>query len=154
MLIALHSTPSSEELAVWLLKRPAHMRTHGSQVAFPGGRRDDTDETPAHTALREAQEEIGLPPRSVTLLGPMDDLLVPSGFLIRPQVAYVSEAFTPVPNAAEVARVFQAPIDAFAQPPVGEFPRWGNDMQGEFVWGATFYMGRELALMLRRLRDG
>jgi len=151
VLVPLHVVEPEGPLHVWLCKRPDSMRTHAGQIAFPGGRRDPEDRDSEATALREAHEEIGLEASRLTMLGPFDDLVTPSGYSIRTHVALVDPAFVPVPNPSEVDLVFRAPLLTFTTEPRGEYPRIGYDIESQFVWGATFYIARELALLVQGL---
>jgi 8-oxo-dGTP pyrophosphatase MutT (NUDIX family) len=139
------------EARVWLLRRPEEMRRHAGQVAFPGGVRDPTDASLRDTALREAEEEIGLPRGRTDVLGALDDLFTGTGFVITPYVAWLEDPFEPVPNLLEVARVFHAPLSSFRGKPRGLFPRIGYEVDGEFVWGATGAMVRNLMTLLAEL---
>ncbi len=142
---------------VWLVRRPDTMRTHRGQVALPGGKWEPFDGDLQQTALREAHEEIGLTPACVDVLGSLDDHLTISGFLVTPFVGWVSDAFCPVPETAEVARVFSVPLDVFERPsdtmphpsaPAGmRLPCYRYD--GETIWGATLAMLHELAKKVR-----
>ncbi len=142
------------EVHLWFVRRPEGMRRHGGQVAFPGGKADPSDASPLATALREAHEEIGLPPSSVDVLGRMEDLSTITGFAITPYVAWLrpeqdGAEWVPEPNPAEVARVFAAPLALFLEPPTGVPPLRGYKCEGEFVWGATAAMSRRLGEVLR-----
>lgn len=132
------------EVHVLLLRRAEKMRRHGGQVAFPGGRFDPEDATLAVTALREAEEEVGLPRAHVRLLGALDDLPTITGYVVTPYAAWLDAPPTPHPNEAEVARVFSAPLTTFIPKPRGIFPRVGYHVDGEFVWGATCAILRAL----------
>jgi len=134
---------------VWLLRRSDSLRRHQGQVAFPGGTRDEGDTSLLATALREAGEEVGLLESHADVLGPLDDLVTGTGFVITPHVAWVDPDFSPVPNPGEVARVFSVPLTAFAPRPTGEFPRIGWTCDGEFVWGATLVMLINLLNVMR-----
>jgi 8-oxo-dGTP pyrophosphatase MutT (NUDIX family) len=125
------------EVCLWLMRRTIDHGKHSGQVALPGGKRDPSDGAMLDTALREAEEEIGLARASVDVLGRLDDLVTGTGFSISPFVAWVSGPFEPRPSPAEVARVFAAPLRAFFRPPRGEHPFYGYDVDGELVWGAT-----------------
>jgi 8-oxo-dGTP pyrophosphatase MutT (NUDIX family) len=151
VLVPLHFVEPEGPVHVWLLKRPDTMRTHAGQIAFPGGRRDPEDASSEAAALREAHEEIGLEPSRVQVLGPFDALVTPTGFRIEPIIALVDSAFVPVPNPAEVDLVFRAPLVTFTTEPRGEFPRIGYDIESQFVWGATFWIARTLALLIQGL---
>jgi 8-oxo-dGTP pyrophosphatase MutT (NUDIX family) len=127
------------ETYVLLLRRAQGMRNHSGQVAFPGGTHDLQDDSLLTTALREAEEEIGLSRLEVDVLGALDDYPTITGYVITPYVGWIpGDALSRLsPNAAEVARVFAAPLRAFLEPTTGTFPRIGWRIEGEFLWGAT-----------------
>lgn len=132
------------------------MRHHAGQIALPGGKHDPADADLIATAMREAHEEIGLPPDALEILGATDTLVTTTGFRVTPVVAYVSRAFEPCPNPAEVERVFSAPLALFAD--IGWTRRvpWEGARQlirktpvdGEIVWGVTAAI---LARLITRL---
>lgn len=97
--------------SILLTERAAGLRTHSGQIAFPGGRMDETDANPAETALREAEEEIGLDRRHVEPLGYLDPYLSSSNYFVIPAVALVSPAHDLELNPQEVADVFEVPLD-------------------------------------------
>ncbi len=134
---------------VWLVRRSEGLRRHSGQVALPGGKRDLTDTSGLHTALREAEEEIGLPATSLDVLGQLDDLVTGTGFTISPFVAWVTKPFTPRPNVDEVARVFDVPLRVFFEKARGIPPFHGYSVEGELVWGATGKILRDLVAVLR-----
>ena len=101
--------PRPEGLMVLLTLRAAHLRSHSGQVAFPGGK-IDAGETPGETALREANEEIGLAPGLVEPLGWLDPYLTGTGYRVTALVALIDPAFTPTLNPDEVADVFETPF--------------------------------------------
>lgn len=138
------------EVHVWLLRRSAELRRHAGQVGFPGGKTDPADATPLATALREADEEIGLHPDSVDVLGRLDDLVTGTGFTVAPFVGWLTAPFVPIPNGAEVARVFHGPLRLFMQKPRGIPPFHGHTVDGELVWGVT---GRIVASFVKVLRE-
>jgi len=131
---------------VLLTERASTLRAHAGQVAFPGGRIDDTDADPGSAALREAEEETGLRPDGVELLAELPDLYLPvSDYAVTPVLAWWH---TPSPigvlDAAEVARVVRVPVAELVDPanrflavhPSG-FTGPAFRVQDLFVWGFT-----------------
>jgi len=100
-----------EGLTVLLTRRTAHLRDHGGQIAFPGGRVEPADPSVAHTALRETQEEVGLSPAQVEVLGVLDDYTTATAFRITPVVGLVHPPVTPTLDAFEVDEVFELPLE-------------------------------------------
>jgi 8-oxo-dGTP pyrophosphatase MutT (NUDIX family) len=101
------------ELCLWLTRRAAHLPHHRGQVAFPGGGRE-TGEDAWSAALRESEEEIGLPSKVVLRLGELDEVGSPAGFRIVPCVGALPRPFAPAPNPEEIEEVFALPLAAFA----------------------------------------
>ena len=101
---------------VILTLRPESMRKHPGQVSFPGGRIDPGDDGPIAAALREAEEEIGLPPSRVTVIGIADRYLTVTGFEVTPVLAIVQAGLTLTPHPDEVAAVFEAPLRHILDP--------------------------------------
>ena len=96
---------------VLLTRRAATLRQHSGQIAFPGGTMDPDDATPLATALREAEEEIGLDPKRVRPLGYLDAYLSGTNFFVIPTVGLVEPGFDLVLNGAEVDITFEVPLD-------------------------------------------
>jgi 8-oxo-dGTP pyrophosphatase MutT (NUDIX family) len=130
-----------------LTTRTAHLRNHAGQVAFPGGRIDDSDEGPVAAALREAQEEIGLAPHHVEVVGMADPYQTGTGYSVRPVVGVIDPGLPLAPNPAEVADLFEVPLH-FALDPANHLLReteWKGRMrryyviewEGRTIWGAT-----------------
>ena len=145
-----------EQPTVLLTERTAHLSTHSGQVAFAGGRADPEDATPADTALREAQEEVGLAPEFVEVLGTLPIYETGSSFIITPVVALVRPECVLTPNPYEVADLFEVPL-AFLLNPAHHrrhvFDRDGvhrewfsmpyqDGDKNHFIWGATAGMLR------------
>ena len=105
-----------EQPMVLLTERTAHLSTHSGQIAFPGGKADATDADAAATALREAQEEVGLDPRFAQVLGNLPTYTTGTAFIITPVVALVRPDFVVTPNAHEVADVFEVPLQFLMNP--------------------------------------
>ncbi len=98
------------ELNVLLTRRSEAMRSHKGQISFPGGRREDSDGSAAAAALREAEEEVGLPPFAVEVVGYLDDYPTVTGYRVTPVVGIVAEMVEARPCAHEVAEVFEVPL--------------------------------------------
>lgn len=103
---------------VLVLERATTLRTHAGQVAFPGGASDDTDPDPAGTALREAQEEVGVEPASVTVVTELPRLWIPvSDFVVTPVLAWWHDPHPVYPRATdEVSRVARLPVAELVEP--------------------------------------
>lgn len=95
--------------------RTEHVETHKGQVSFPGGMVDPVDTDITATALRETREEIGLPDSHVRVIGLLDDIPTPTGFVITPVVGIIGNLPQLSPNNQEVADVFQVPLGFFAE---------------------------------------
>ena len=151
--------PVEPDGGVWLTRRAATLSSHAGQVSFPGGKIDPGDITPEAAALREAEEETGLDPRGVTLLGRMNDHVTGSGFHITPVTALVPRAPHFVPVASEVVAVFRLGFEVLLNPAapqrrsagfrghVREFFVWPHP--DHVIWGATAAMLMQLARILR-----
>jgi 8-oxo-dGTP pyrophosphatase MutT (NUDIX family) len=99
------------DVNVLLTQRTRDLRDHAGQIAFPGGKMDRGDLTPAATAIREAGEEIALPAHAIEVLGYLEAYLTRTGFWIVPVIARIVPPFELVINPAEVAEVFEVPFD-------------------------------------------
>jgi 8-oxo-dGTP pyrophosphatase MutT (NUDIX family) len=96
--------------AVLLTQRTEHLRDHPGQISFPGGRVEADDTSPAHTALREAQEEIGLSAAHIEIIGYLPEYRTGTGFRVTPVVALVRPPFELRPDPVEVAGIFEVPL--------------------------------------------
>ena len=97
-------------LSVLLTRRAERLARHAGQISFPGGRADPGDGSPQQTALREAEEEIGLPAARVEIAGRLDDYLVGTGYRITPVVGFVAAPPAFAPDTCEVAEIFEVPL--------------------------------------------
>ncbi|XP_063951053.1 uncharacterized Nudix hydrolase NudL-like [Lytechinus pictus] len=95
--------------------RAKHLRSQAGYVAFPGGKFDDQDVDLRTTALREAHEEIGLPPNQVQVISQLPPLVAPNRHFVTPYVGLIPPTFVPTPDASEVAETFTAPARNFTQ---------------------------------------
>ena len=105
-----------DEATVILTKRAEKLTSHSGQVAFPGGRIDPTDVSPEAAALREAEEEIGLDPGHVEIIGRMPDYVSGSGYRIAPVLSIVRPGFTLAINEHEVDAAFEVPLRFLMDP--------------------------------------
>lgn len=152
-----------EQLTVLLTQRTEHLSSHSGQVAFPGGKADPDDADAVATALREAQEEIGLDPRHVEVIGSMPTYTTGSAYVVTPVVALVHPDMALVLNAYEVADAFEVPLQYLMNPAhhrhhvvewEGASREWlsmpyQDGAQQRFIWGATAGMLRNLYQFLR-----
>jgi 8-oxo-dGTP pyrophosphatase MutT (NUDIX family) len=105
-----------DELTVLLTQRATQLKNHAGQISFPGGRVELGDDGPRGAALREAQEEIGLDPGFVTVVGYLPDHVIVSGYLVTPVVAFVRPGFELLLDAAEVESTFEVPLSFVFDP--------------------------------------
>jgi len=103
-------------LTLLFTQRTAHLHDHAGQISFPGGRVDAGDADRVATALREAQEETGLDPARVQIVGQLPDYDIPTGFRVTPVVGWVEPPFELKPDPFEVADVFEVPLTFFLDP--------------------------------------
>ena len=142
-------------LHVVLTKRAAHLNQHAGQVAFPGGKVDKFDASPLATALREAEEEVGLGEDKVEIIGTLDPYQTSTGFRVTPFVGAIDPYWRPFADANEVEEVFETPLD-FLMDPANRVRHhhdrwatrsyyyampWGN----YYIWGATAGMLKGLS---------
>lgn len=135
------------EASVILTKRAETLTSHSGQVAFPGGRIDPTDASPEEAALREAEEEIGLDPDHVEIIGRMPDYVSGSGYRIAPVLSIVKPGFHLTLNEHEVDAAFEVPL-RFLMDPVNHTQnsrRFNEEVWffydmpygGQRIWGVT-----------------
>ena len=155
-------------LHVLLTRRTDHLHDHAGQISFPGGRADPGDADVIDTALRETQEEVGLPRERVQVLGPLNTYSTVSSYVVTPIVGLVQPPFELALDAFEVAEAFEVPLQYLMTPAhhhrhAAKFegvqrqflsmPWQSVDAQGQpreyFIWGATAAMLRNLYHFLR-----
>jgi len=145
-----------EGLTVIFTQRTAHLSAHAGQISFPGGRQEPADAAPEDTALRETEEEIGLPRGRIEILGRLDTYVTRTGFRVTPVVGLVRPPFELDPDPTEVEEVFEVPLSFIldpANPQRHSRPLLGKERHfyafpygHRYIWGAT-------AGMLVNLRD-
>ncbi|CAG0950326.1 hypothetical protein BURK2_00157 [Burkholderiales bacterium] len=138
------------ELEVILTQRSQAMGDHGGQVSFPGGRCDHEHETAEQTALREAEEEIGLPAARVNTLGRLAHYDTITGYRVTPVIGWIEDEIELVTDPHEVAAIFRVPLAFLLDPSnyrrhryeLGDKPRhyFSVPYQGHYIWGATATM--------------
>ena len=154
VLVAYHMVAGQAHLV--LTKRSSALKHHPGQIAFPGGKREDTDVDISRTALREAHEEIGLEPSAVEILGQLPTHETVTGFAVTPVLGRVISDFDPTAEQGEVAEVFSVPLKHVTD--LQNFSiqsrRWRRQRRyyyavpygPYYIWGAT-------ARILRRIID-
>ncbi len=149
---------SNGEIFIMLTQRSYSLTSHAGQVAFPGGKQDPNDASSLDTALRETNEEIGLPKAKVEILGTLDQILSLHYYLVTPFVAVIPDDFIPIPNSDEIQIVFRVPLTFFMT--TGN--HWAEEIETQFakvfvhhfefegydIWGLT------AKLILRLLEIG
>lgn len=149
----------AEGLTILLTLRTAHLSSHAGQVSFPGGRSEAFDTSAVDTALRETEEEVGLPRSHIEVLGSLPDYLTGTGYRVTPVVGLVTPPFTLRADPGEVAEVFEVPL-AFlmdglnhqrlsVELPGGRRSFYAMPYQRFYIWGATAGMLRNLFHLLR-----
>lgn len=145
-------------ISILLTQRTTHLPRHPGQIAFPGGRIEDSDANVVAAALRETEEEIGLDRAHVEPVGELDRYITRTGFTVTPVVGIVSPPFTLVPNPHEVADVFEVPLAHFLDEANhkidgrmvdGRERRFYAMPYGQrYIWGATAGMLKNLHFIL------
>jgi len=131
-------------------QRTAHLADHAGQISFPGGRADEGDASPERTALREAEEEIGVAPDRVEILGKLPEYNTGTGYRVTPIVGWAEPPLNFDPDPHEVADIFEVPLaflldegnhryeSAFFKGRMRKY--WALPYGERFIWGATAAM--------------
>lgn len=153
------------ELHTLMTLRSKQLRTSAGEVCFPGGKREPSDRDDVDTALREAQEEIGLSPDDVQVVCTLFPIINKSGLLVTPVVGFIDASFCPSPNPAEVSAVFTVPLDFFTSQkdhyaahgaaglvgPLHSFHFVDPDSGGRYhIWGLTAMLAILVAALALR----
>ena len=148
----------AEGLTVLFTQRTTHLKSHSGQVSFPGGRAEPGDASAEFTALREAEEEIGLAAERVEILARLPDYHTRTGFRVTPVIGLVQPPLELAPDPREVEEIFEVPLDFLLEP--ANQQRRTREFQGQTVgfyvfeyqnrtiWGATAGMLVNLYKML------
>lgn len=155
--------PEGDRLYICLMKRPSTMKDHPGQVSFPGGKIEKYDVSAEITALREAQEEVGIDPSSIEVLGKLSDLFVEvSKFSIQPFLAWSDQKPAFSVNSGEVEELILLPLDNYLnediisetelQTVTGMLSVKFYSYNGQIIWGATAMILTELIDILKKTR--
>jgi 8-oxo-dGTP pyrophosphatase MutT (NUDIX family) len=151
--------PFENKIYVPLILRPPYDGMHGGQMAFPGGRSEKSDENLIRTALREAQEEIGILPRDVHIIGQLTELYIPvSNFMVQPVIGFSLTKPTFYPDPREVEKIIEINFDEMADPKTISIEALNikgvevnaklYNLQNHKIWGATAMMIAELLMIV------
>jgi 8-oxo-dGTP pyrophosphatase MutT (NUDIX family) len=147
--------PSDGDVFLPLILRPAYDGTHGGQMALPGGKMEYADENLTRTALREAQEEIGVKAMDVNIIGELTEVFIPvSNFVVKPIVGYLDYKPDFFPDKKEVEKIFEVKFSDFLKSQnqgirnitVGKrnLTVPGFNIQNQWIWGATALIVNEV----------
>ena len=144
--------PESSDLI--LTRRPLHLRDHPGQISFPGGRMESFDPSPVDTACREAEEEVGLARRWVQPLVTLPEYITVTGFRVTPVLSILTAGYQLAPDPREVEEILRVPLAFLMDPSHHELRQvqieseriefFAIPYQGQFIWGATAAMIRNL----------
>jgi 8-oxo-dGTP pyrophosphatase MutT (NUDIX family) len=145
-------------------RRAEHLPQHPGQVSFPGGAAEQRDESAVQTALREAHEEIGLPPESTKPIGFLDRMDTISDYRVLPVVALVKPPVQWIPDTREVAEVFSVPLSVVLDKDLYdgrqverdgiEYTIWSLNWNGYNIWGVTAAILMNLIQRIQSVQEG
>ena len=151
VLVPIHERAGEHYLT--LIERAATLRSHGGEISFPGGNVTAEDKDTLAAALRECEEEIGIDPAKVQIIGQLDEVTVASGYLVTPFVGIVMSPFQMSPNKEEVSSVISVPVSALLHPNCFTTELRGDirphiiyhfRYEGLDIWGATARILKQL----------
>ncbi|MEO1049149.1 MAG: CoA pyrophosphatase [Bacteroidota bacterium] len=155
--------PSNGSIYLPLMKRPEYPGVHSGQVSFPGGKKEDQDDDLIQTALREAEEEVGVVQQDVKIIGALSELFIfASNFKVLPTIGYVESRPEFIPDQKEVVQIIETDLQALRNPhtiketdiPISKGYKLRApyfDIDGHVVWGATAMMLSELVHVINEL---
>lgn len=155
--------PNGDSINTILIQRPNYEGVHGGQIAFPGGKFEEADQTLSNTALREANEEIGIDTGNIQIIGNLTDLYIaPSNFLVSPYIGFTNELNELIPNNYEVSKIIHTDlfnlnkeeikgIKSIEQSNGYKIKTPYYEIEGFTVWGATAMMISELNAIVKRI---
>lgn len=155
--------PNGDSINTILIQRPNYEGVHGGQIAFPGGKFEEADQTLSNTALREANEEISIDTGNIQIIGNLTDLYIaPSNFLVSPYIGFTNELNELIPNNYEVSKIIHTDlfnlnkeeikgIKSIEQSNGYKIKTPYYEIEGFTVWGATAMMISELNAIVKRI---
>jgi 8-oxo-dGTP pyrophosphatase MutT (NUDIX family) len=147
-------------MSVLLTKRTESLADHSGQIAFPGGRKEVSDHSPEETALRETEEEVGIGRNQIDLIGRLSPYDTRTGYYVMPIIGVVDPPLNLTPEPAEVANIFEVPLDFVLDPANHRLETYKAAKTGRkyrampfgeyYIWGLTARILFELADVLRK----
>ena len=136
-----------KDLEILLTKRSNNLKNHPGQIAFPGGKKDQSDSSPIETALRETQEEVGLNPKNVEIIASLPSHKTATGFVIKPYLGLINQPFSETLRQGEVDEIFTMPYEYILNEKNFSIQtrKWNGSQRSYYVvpygpyyiWGAT-----------------
>ena len=136
-----------KDLEILLTKRSNSLKNHPGQIAFPGGKKDQSDSSPIETALRETQEEVGLNPKNVEIIASLPSHKTATGFVIKPYLGLINQPFSEILRQGEVDEIFTVPYEYILNEENFSIQtrKWNGSQRSYYVvpygpyyvWGAT-----------------